>query len=43
MDMGVMLKLLVPRMQHREEADIGAEMLGIASDFEQRFGTGAEQ
>ncbi len=30
-------------MEHAEEADIGAEMLGIPSDFEPGFSTGAAQ
>jgi hypothetical protein len=30
-------------MEHAEEADFGAEMAGIAGDFEQRFRTGPEQ
>jgi hypothetical protein len=30
-------------MEHAEEADFGAEMVGIARHFEQRFGTGPEQ
>jgi hypothetical protein len=34
MDMGVMLDLLIPGVQHAEEADLGAEMSGSASDFE---------
>jgi len=43
MDMGMMLQLLIPTMEHAEEADFGAQMSGIAGDFEQRFGTGLEQ
>ena len=43
MDMGMKLELLVPGMQHAEEADFRAEVSGIASDFEKCFGTGAEQ
>jgi len=30
-------------MEHGEETDFGAEMAGIAGDFEQGLGTGAEQ
>lgn len=37
------LQLLVPGVQHAEEADIGAEVLRIAGDFEECLGTGAEQ
>ena len=36
--MGMMLELLIPGVQHAEEADLGAEMSGIAGDFEERFG-----
>src|SRR5438552_2410468 len=43
MDMGMMLQLLVPTMEHAEEADFGAQMAGIACNFEQRLGTGPEQ
>jgi hypothetical protein len=43
MDMGMMFQLLIPTVEYAEEADFGAEMAGIAGDFEQRFGTGAEQ
>ncbi len=37
------LELLVPGMQHAEETDLGAEMSGVASDFEKSFSTGAKQ
>src|SRR5271157_289080 len=43
MQMRMMLEFLTPGMEHAEEADFGAEMAGIASDFEQRFSTGPEQ
>jgi len=43
MDMGMMFQLLIPTVEYAEEADFGAEMAGIAGDFEQRFSTGAEQ
>ncbi len=43
MQMGMMLEFLTPGMEHAEEADFGAQMAGITGDFEQRFGTGAEQ
>ena len=43
MDMRVKLKLLVPGMQHAEEADLGTKMFGIAGDFQKRFCTGSEQ
>ena len=42
-DMRVVLQPLVPGMEHAEEADLGAEMPRIASDLQQRGGTGAEQ
>src|SRR3974377_1964329 len=41
--MGMSGELLTPRMQDTEEADLCAEVSGIASDFEEGFGTGAEQ
>jgi hypothetical protein len=43
MDMGMMLQLLIPTMEHAEEADFRAQMSGITRHFEQRFGTGLEQ
>ena len=42
-DMRMMFQLLVPGMEHAEEADVGTEMLRIPSDFAQRFSAGAEQ
>ena len=42
MDMGMEPKLLIPGVQHGEEADFRAEMSRIASDFEKCFRTGAE-
>ena len=33
-DMGMKLEFLVPGMEHAEEADLGAEMSGVASHFE---------
>jgi hypothetical protein len=35
MDMWVMLQLLVPGMQHAEEADLGAEVLRIGGDLQE--------
>jgi hypothetical protein len=32
-NMGMKLELLVPGMKHAEEADLGAKMSGVASDF----------
>src|SRR5579863_1101954 len=43
MDMGMVLELLIPGVEYAEEADLGAQMLGIASDFEEGFSAGAEQ
>ena len=42
-DVGMEPELLVPGMEHTEEADLGAEMSGIAGDFEKSFCTGTEQ
>src|SRR5712691_8675993 len=43
MDMGMEPELLIPSMQHGEEADFRAEVFRIASDFEKCFCTGAKQ
>jgi hypothetical protein len=43
MDMWMMLELLIPRMQHAEEADVCTEMLRIACDLKQRLGADTEQ
>ncbi len=43
MDMRVKLELLIPGVQHTEEADLRAEMFGIAGNFEKGFCTGAKQ
>jgi len=43
MDMRMSVERLAPGMQDTEEADLCAEVAGIASDFPQRFSTGAEQ
>src|SRR5258708_28775094 len=43
MDMGMEPELLIPGMQHGEEADFRAEVFRIASDFEKCFRTGTEQ
>jgi hypothetical protein len=42
-DMGMNLEFLIPGMQHSEEANLGAEMPGITSHFEESFCTGAKQ
>src|ERR1017187_9462308 len=43
MDMGMMLEPLIPGGQHAEEADLGAQMSGIAGNFEQGCSARAEQ
>jgi hypothetical protein len=43
MDMRMMLQPLVPGMQHAEEADLCAEVTRIASNLEQRCGTGSKE
>jgi hypothetical protein len=42
-DMGMNFEFLIPGVEYAEEADFGAETLGITSHFEQRFGTGLKQ
>jgi hypothetical protein len=39
----MMLKVLPPSVQHTQQSDIGAQMLRVASNFEQRGGAGAEK
>src|SRR6266849_11033951 len=39
----VLFELLVPGMQHAEEADLGAETARGARHFEQGFGAGTKQ
>jgi hypothetical protein len=39
----VQFEFLTPAVQHAEEADFRAEMLGIACDFQKGFRTGAKQ
>ena len=41
--MRMMLQSLVPGVEHAEEADLGAEVPGIAGDLQQGFGAGPEQ
>ena len=43
MGMRVKFEFLIPGVEHAKEADFGAQMLGIASDFEEGFGTGLQQ
>src|SRR5271163_3579994 len=40
-DMGMMLEVLSPGMEHAEESYVGSQVLGIASQFEHRRGTGS--
>ena len=43
MYMRMKFELLTPGVQNTEEADFCTKMLGIAGDFEKRFGAGAKQ
>jgi hypothetical protein len=43
MHVGVMFEFLIPGVEHTEEADLGAEMFGIASDLEEGFSTALQQ
>src|ERR1700733_15103573 len=43
MHVRVMFEFLIPGVEHTEEADLRAEMSGIASDFEEGCGTGLQQ
>ncbi len=43
MDMRMVFHFLIPGVQHAEEADFGAEMLGITSDFDQCLSADTEQ
>jgi len=43
MHMWVKVEFLTPGVQHAEEANFCAKMLGIAGNFEQCFCTGSEQ
>ena len=43
MHVRVMFEFLIPGVEHTEETDVGAEMFGIASDFEEGCGTGLQQ
>src|SRR5216684_9053470 len=42
-DMGMNLEFLVPGVEHAEEADLGPEMSGVASDLEKSFCAGTKQ
>jgi len=43
MGMGMMFEFLIPGVKHAKEADLGAEMFGVASDFEEGFGAALQQ
>src|ERR1039457_2827898 len=43
MDMGMRLQPLIPGVQHAEETDLGAQVSGIASNFEQGCGAGVKE
>ena len=43
MNVRMMLEFLVPGMQDAEESDLGAQMLRVAGDLDQRFGAGPEK
>ena len=42
-NMGMMLQLLIPRMQNTEEADVGAEAPGVGGNFDESLCAAAEQ
>jgi hypothetical protein len=42
MGVWVKLELLIPGVEHAKEADLGAQMFGIASDLEKRFRAGLQ-
>ena len=39
----MVLEVLSPGMEHAEQTDVGTQMLRVATDFEQRSGTCAEE
>jgi hypothetical protein len=43
MGVGMIQKVLSPRVKDAEETDLGAKMLGIGGDLQQTGSTGAEQ
>ena len=43
MNVRMMRQLLSPSMKHAEEANLGAEVFGIAGNLDQGFGTETEQ
>jgi hypothetical protein len=42
-NMGMMLQLLIPRMQNAEEADLGTEVPGVCGNFDESLCAAAEQ
>jgi len=42
-DMGMRFELLVPGVEHAEEADLGAEVLGVPGYLQQRLAAGPKQ
>ena len=42
-DVGVVLQFLSPGMENAEKTDLGAKMVGITRDLDQRFSAGTEQ
>ncbi len=43
MNMGMMLQLLVPSVEHAEEADLRTEVTRIAGDLQQGMSTGVKE
>ena len=43
MDVGMVVKILAPAVQHRDETDLGAEMSWVGGDRAQRLGRRPEQ
>jgi len=43
MEMGMMVELLAPRVQHGEAANLGPEMLRGSGDILERLGDGAKE
>jgi hypothetical protein len=42
-NVGMNLKILPPSVEHTEETDLGAQVLGIGGNLQQRRGAGVEQ
>ncbi len=43
MDVGMMMKVLSPGMEHAKKPDLCSQMLRVAREFQERGGAGAEQ